>query len=173
MAGSRLPETDVDLPFLKIPKLSSLKTLIGSRPTRFVGVDIGSESAKVVQLRKERERAVLETYGELKTVHYFAKDSLAAGSFLGATDETLVNILTDIVREAKVTAQHAVFSIPATASFLTVIHLPLTDREEIAAAIPFEAKKYIPIPLKEVTLDWDVVGESEEEKRVDVLLAAV
>src|SRR3989344_5593060 len=162
----------VDLSFLGKLKLPSLELAFAGKPKRFVGVDIGSESAKVVQLRKERERAILETYGELKTGHYFAKDSLATGSFLGAADETLVNILTDIVREAKVTAQHAVFSIPATASFLTVIHLPLTDREEIAAAIPFEAKKYIPIPLKEVTLDWDVVGESKEEKRVDVLLAA-
>lgn len=163
----------MDLSFLGNFKLPSLKLLLRGKPKRFVGVDIGSESAKVVQLRKERERAILETYGELKTGHYFAKDSLATGSFLGAADETLVNILTDIIREAKITATNAVFSIPATASFLTVIHLPLTDREEIAAAIPFEAKKYIPVPIKEVALDWDIVGGSEEEKRVDVLLAAV
>lgn len=163
----------VDIPFLKNLKFSLLRNPFSRGPARFVGIDIGSDSAKVVQLRKERERAILETYGELKTGHYFVKDSLAAGSFLGAADETLVNILTDIMRAAKITATNAVFSIPATASFLTVIHLPLVDRDEIAAAIPFEAKKYIPIPIKEVTLDWDVVGESKEEKRADVLLAAV
>ena len=60
--GAR-PETHVDIPFLKKFKFSSLRNLFGRRPTRFVGVDIGSDSAKVVQLRKERERAVLETYG--------------------------------------------------------------------------------------------------------------
>src|SRR3989344_450571 len=170
--GAR-PETRVDIPFLKHFKFSSLRNSFGRGSIRFVGIDIGSDSAKVVQLRKERERAILETYGELKTGHYFAKDSLAAGSFLGAADETLVNILTDIMREAKITATSAVFPLPAAASFLPVPPPPLVDRDEIAAAIPFEAKKYIPIPIKEVTLDWDVVGESKEEKRVDVLLAAV
>ena len=30
-----------------------------------IGIDIGSSSVKVVQLRKKKGRAVLETYGEL------------------------------------------------------------------------------------------------------------
>ncbi|RJQ37526.1 type IV pilus assembly protein PilM [Candidatus Parcubacteria bacterium] len=163
---------------MRIPFLQNLRfpaiSLWGFGPASFVGIDVGSDSAKVVQLRKERARAVLETYGELRTGHYFAKDAPSASAgFLGASDESIANVLVDLVREAKVTTRRAVFSIPATASFLTVIPLPLLDESEIAAAVPFEAKKYIPMPTSDVALDWELVSRNEQERRVEVLLAAV
>src|SRR3989344_517276 len=40
------------------------------RESRFLGVDIGTSSIKLIQLRKERERAILETYGELSLAKY-------------------------------------------------------------------------------------------------------
>lgn len=156
---------------MQFPKF---KLPFGLGPTRYAGVDIGSDSAKVVQLRKDRERAVLETYGELKSARYFEKqDGAAVTAFPAAREEHIANLLTDIFREANVTARHVAFSIPATASFVTLIRFPLLPRQEIEAAIPFEAKKYIPIPLEEVALDWEVIAEDERAKYSEVLLAAV
>ncbi len=156
---------------MQFPKF---KFPFGLGPARFAGIDIGSGSAKVVQLRKDRERAVLETYGELKSARYFEKQETAATSaFSAAREEHIVNLLTDLFREANVAATHVVFSIPATASFITLIRFPLLAREEIASAIPFEAKRYIPIPLEEVALDWEVIEEDERAKFSEVLLAAV
>lgn len=164
----------VNIPFLKkleFPKLGfKLRPASGS----YVGIDIGAESVKVVQLRKERERAILETYGELKSARYFQNE--AAGpmaGFLGYRDQSVVNLLVDVLRESNVTTQQVVFSVPPAASFLTVIRLPLLDPNEIEAAVPFEAKKYIPIPLQEVALDWELIEVNEEERQVLALLAAV
>ncbi len=143
-------------------------------PASFVGVDIGSGSVKVVQLRKEREQAVLETYGELKSERYFQKETAATLSgFLAHRDENMVSLLTDVLKESNVTSRRAVFSIPSAASFITVINFPLLGMDEIEAAIPFEAKRYIPVPTNEVNLDWQVIEEDQAEKRVLVLLAAV
>lgn len=149
-----------------------LKLAIGS--ASFIGVDIGSDSVKVVQLRKERERAVLETYGELRSGRYFEKESTAMmGGFMAHRDQNVVSLLTDVIRESNVTSRRAVFSIPAASSFITVISFPLIRANEIEAAIPFEAKRYIPIPTNEVSLDWQIIEEDEVEKRIAVLLAAV
>ena len=46
-----------------------------SQESRFLGVDVGSSSIKLAELRKEKERAVLETYGELS----LARDGHALG----------------------------------------------------------------------------------------------
>lgn len=159
--------------FLKKLKLPSFNFRLGSSSASVVGIDIGSDSVKVVQLRKERERAILETYGELKTKRYFQGQASPAGGFLGYRDETMVELITDVLRESNVTAHDAVFSLPATSSFVTVINFPILRRDEIEAAIPFEAKKYIPVPMSEVALDWQIIEEDEVSKKISVLLAAV
>ena len=43
----------------------SVSNLFGKGGTSAIGVDIGSSSIKIVQLRRERGVAILETYGEL------------------------------------------------------------------------------------------------------------
>ncbi len=160
--------------FLKKLELPKFSLHLGSASQSFVGIDIGSDSVKVVQLRKERERAVLETYGELKTARYFQNEiTTGVGGFLGYRDQTLVELLTDVLRESNVTARKVVFSLPSSASFITVVRFPLIRRDEIEAALPFEAKKYIPIPVNEVLLDWQILEEDEVEKYVAVLLVAV
>ncbi|MBI4132446.1 MAG: type IV pilus assembly protein PilM [Candidatus Sungbacteria bacterium] len=172
------PERDIlwwkviDTSFLKKIQFPKFRFNLAIGPASFVGIDIGTDSVKVVQLRKERERAILETYGELKVARYFQQEK-GGGGFLARSDEGVVNLLTDVLRESNVTTRRAVFGIPATSSFITVVHLPLLSAEEIKAAVPFEAKKYIPISAAEVTLDWQVLERDEEQKRVAVLLVAV
>ena len=80
------------------------------------------------------------------------------------------------------------FSLPVFASFATTFKMPVLPQNELAAAIPFEAKKYIPVPLEEVVLDWNIVGrvsaneknisaqtfiDGKEEKTVEIFLVAI
>lgn len=162
----------MDLSFLKKIQFPQIRLNLALGPVSFVGIDIGTDSVKVVQLKKERERAILETYGELKAARYFQRES-GGGGFPTHSDENVANLLTDVLRESNVTTRRAVFGIPATSSFITVVNFPLLQDNEIRAAVPFEAKKYIPIPISEVALDWQVLERDETEKRVSVLLVAV
>lgn len=97
----------------------------------------------------------------------------APGGFGGRDDKEVVNLLGDVLRESSVTSDQAVFSIPSASSFVTVINFPFIRDDEIASAVPYEAKKYIPIPTSEVNIDWRVIERDENDKRVSVLLAAV
>ena len=137
------------------------------------GVDIGVHSAKVVQLRYEGEKAVLETYGELMAGGYLKSGGGRGGGFLRYPDSEVTELLKDLFRESNISAKDAVFSLPASASFITLVSFPLLPRDEIEKAIPFEARKYVPIPTAETILDWDIVDISEEKKTTLVLLIAV
>lgn len=164
----------MEIPFLKkiLPPQFSFRFLSG-KPDHIVGVDIGAASTKVVQLHYDGQRAILETYGELLNEGYLKTAEGTGAGFLRYLNGDIASLLTDVFREANVTTSEAVFSIPATASFVTAISLPKIAQKEIEKAIPFEARKYVPIPISEVVLDWDILDQGEDRNTVDVLLVAV
>src|SRR3989344_6687950 len=125
-----------------------------------LGIDIGASSAKVVQLRTSRGAAILETYGEIALGPY-AKQPI--GKAVKLTPEKTAEALTDLMREANVTARVGGLSIPFSSSLVSVIDLPHIAPEQLKRMIPIEARKYIPIPVSEVTLDWFVIPHEEGE----------
>ena len=124
-----------------------------SKDHGIVGVDVGSSSIKVVQLKKEKERAVLETYGELAVGPY---TSLAVGQTAKLTEDLLIKMLGELFKEAGITAKKAVVSTSVKNSFITTIEFPKMSEEELAGAIAFEARKYVPVPLSEVEMNWQI-----------------
>lgn len=148
----------------------------GKRGQSVLGVDIGSSSLKVVQLRKEGGSAVLETYGELALGPYAG---VQVGQATNLPPETVAGTLADLMREANVTTKDCGVSIPFSRSLLTLVELPRrSDPAEQKTVIEFEARKYIPVPISEVQLDWFIVPELQSETRAPsptakVLLVAV
>ena len=95
-------------------------------------------------------------------------DGSGIGSgFLRFRDSDIIEMLVDILREANVTANQAVFAVPSISSFITMVELPTGDRDEVARAVPFEARRYIPIPISEVSLDWQIIDEVPHEARLE------
>jgi len=121
-----------------------------------LGVDIGSSSIKVVQLRKERGRAVLETYGEIALGPYSGTE---VGRATSLQPPDLARALTDLTTEANVTAKSAGVSVPFSASLTSVIEMPPMEPAQLAHMIPLEARKYIPANINEVMLDWFIIPD--------------
>lgn len=149
----------------------------GGKIKSVIGIDLGSSSLKVVQLRRDRGAAVLETYGELALGPYTGAE---AGQATNLSAARIAETLSDLLREANVTTTDAGISIPFSRSLLTLVELPYReDPDEQRTIIEFEARKYIPVPVSEVQLDWFVVPDptmtesSEAPKKVKVLLVAV
>ena len=157
--------------------MALLDFLFSKKEKSVLGVDIGSSSLKVVQLREENGKAVLETYGELALGPYAGGD---VGQATNLSQEQIAETLKDLLREAKVTTTNCGVSIPFSKSLLSLIELPYRkDQKEQKTVVELEARKYIPVPMSEVQLDWFVVPrigpkEKESEQRtVDVLIVAV
>ena len=168
--------------------MAFLDTLFPKKEKSVLGLDIGSSSLKVVQLRKEHGQAILETYGELALGPYGGVD---VGQATNLSAEQITESLKDLLREAKVTTTNCGVSIPFARSLLTLVELPYrSNAEEQKTVIELEARKYIPVPVSEVQLDWFVVPEAApsqfsegdapqtvppqgQGKKIEVLLVAV
>lgn len=145
------------------------------RDQRVIGLDVGSASVKLVQLRFEKEQALLETYGEVALGPY---QEAPIGKAVSLAEDRMGEVIRDVWQEAGAKSRKVIAGIPLRNSFVTFIDLPYMSEKELARAIPFEARKYVPLPLSEVELEWWPVSplvnkEDEGLESVSVLLAAV
>lgn len=138
--------------------------LFGKKGRSALGVDIGSSSIKIVQLKKEKGVAVLETYGELSLGPY---ENLEIGRATNLNVDKLSSALIDLIKESGVTTKSSGFSIPFSSSLLTFIQMPSVDTRELNRMIPIEARKYIPVPINEVMLDWFIIPDDGSKKVID------
>lgn len=158
---------------MSLRKLFSVANVVTSGPTRVVGIDVGSSSIKVVELENRNNVVTLTTYGELQLGPYDEEKPIGQPVVLTASTER--QALVDILRESAVKARGAVFAMPLSSSFVTIMSLAATPDEDITPRVRVEARKHIPVPIAEVTLDWaevEMTAEASEHNR-DVLLAAI
>lgn len=143
---------------------------------RVLGIDIGASAIKIVQLRKEQGRAILETYGEIATGPY---RNLAVGQAAVLSVDRQVEALKDLFRETNVTTNTAALAIPLTSSLLIMIEFPRVGPEVLPKVVPIEARKYIPVPIAEVAIDWwpipiqAINPEGPPSDKTEVLVAAI
>lgn len=154
-----------------------LDSLFSKKEKSVIGIDIGSSSLKVVQLRKERGQAILETYGELALGPYGGGE---VGQATNLSPEQIAETLKDLIRESKVTTTSCGVSIPFARSLLSVVDLPYSkNKQEQKTIVELEARKYIPLPMSEIQLDWFIVPNQDpaerdkKKERVEVLVVAV
>ncbi len=137
--------------------------------TAVVGIDVGSTSVKVVQLHMKKEVPVLDTYGELQLGPY---DNLDVGRAARLRSDRLTEALVDILREAGVKATQTALAISYNATFTSVITLAISPTLKAEDVLSVEARKYIPVPLTDVTLDWVPIGVNEKNTEERGLLVA-
>lgn len=138
-----------------------LQNFLKSPNDSVVGIDVGSSSVKVVQLRKKKGRAVLETYGELALGPYAG---FSVGQSTNLPADKIAEAIKDVIREANVTSVVCGVSIPFKSSLVSLIELPPAEDKQLQEMIPIEARKYIPVPISEVTMDWWVVPNDYESE---------
>jgi type IV pilus assembly protein PilM len=122
-----------------------------------VGVDIGTSAIKIVELGMEKGRFVLKNYGiyELRGASG-AADSPKA--IMDLPDAEISAAIAGTLKAAGIGARTAVASVSSFSTFATVVKMPYTSEEDLATAIPLEARKYVPVPLDHVVLDWSLIG---------------
>lgn len=171
------------------PFLDSIKKIfIGGHHGAALGVDIGSASIKVALIEKVDEKAVLRNYGEIALG---PKAGVSVGQATNLSPEKIAESLRLLLKETGIVAGHTLISIPFNASLLSVVELPHVEKKEFEPMILNEARKYIPVPINEVSLDWWVLpkrrladksigaptspaeGEIKQMENIEVIIAAI
>lgn len=133
----------------------------GKKENVTIGIDIGTSSIKIVQISRQNGRAVLDTYGALALGQY--EENGVIGQVTNLPAEKIAKALTDALTETQVTSKNVVLGIPSVSCIIFILQLPAEIEEsDLATVIPNESKKFIPIPLTDVSLDWYVVPRRED-----------
>jgi len=133
-----------------------------------VGLDISSTAIKLLELSRSGGRYRVESY----TVEPLPANSVVEKSI--ADVEAVGEAIRRAVKRSGTKSKHAAVAVAGSAVITKVISMPSSvGDDEMETQISLEADQYIPYPLDEVNLDFEVLGPSAKNpERVDVLLAA-
>ncbi|HOK00838.1 MAG TPA: type IV pilus assembly protein PilM [Candidatus Pacearchaeota archaeon] len=144
------------------------------QPNKFLGIDIGSFAIKIIEIGKKNNTFSLENYGELQistseenSFREFKEDVLSL------SNNEIAEAILAILKEAKINTKDVNFSIPDFSSFFTVFNLPLMNKNEIQEAIKYEIRPYVPLPLSEITVDWNIIEGKVGQTPLKVLGVAI
>jgi len=138
---------------------------------RGVGIDIGTFSIKIVQVKQSREGWVLENFGAIPATalsksgfRTFERDTLLIST------EEVEKALRVLSEESGIKLENVCFSLPDFVSFFSTFEIPKLKKEEIPLVVKTEARKYLPIGITEVDFIWKIVGVSDSNYKV-ILIA--
>lgn len=131
----------------------------------YLGVDIGTTSIKVVEVKGGKDKPRVVNYGFLESSAYLSRANQALqASNLKIFERDIVELLKAVVKEMGTGTKTALASLTPFSVFTTVLDFPQMEPKEVEKAMVYQAKQYVPLPLSEVALDWLKVGEYQDDK---------
>lgn len=134
-----------------------------------IGVDIGTHSVKVVQMRRAGDQYELEAVGVAELFPNGERPTDA-----GALRDARIAALKRALEAGQIKAKHAVSAVCGESIIVRYLQLPKMPEEELKKALQWEAEEYIPFRLSEVNIDSMILGQSgdSEHPKMDVLLVS-
>ncbi|MEK7550143.1 MAG: pilus assembly protein PilM, partial [Patescibacteria group bacterium] len=147
--------------------------MLGLTKPYFLGVDFGTSSIKAVELTLKQGKPYLSNFGQVDLTALEKGELFSQNS---SYDQELVLYLRALLSRLKPKSGSASVAMPAFIGLISLIEFPEMEEKELEEAIQFEAHKYIPSPLQDIALSWDVVGIQPavpgNSARMEVLLVA-
>jgi len=131
----------------------------------FFGLDIGSHSIKVAQVKREKDIWQLLAIGRSPTPPKGLESEAEADLVEVAT------VIKQLLVEARIASRQVVVALPEAKVATKVLSVPKMKEEELLTALKFEAEAFVPFPLDEANLDFQILEEGKSEMRV-MLVAA-
>lgn len=132
------------------------------------GLDIGFSSLKVLQLENVGRDKQVVGYG----VTHFEPGAIVDGvikdheSIAKSAYELFANGIT-----GNISTHRVAVAIPASRTFNRPMKLPHLKSRELEEAVKLEAEQYIPVPLDQLYLDYEIISQTNEE--TELLAVAV
>ncbi|RMG38510.1 MAG: pilus assembly protein PilM [Gammaproteobacteria bacterium] len=146
--------------------------LFSKKKPLMLGLDISSTAVKLLELSQHSGRGGVRYRVESYAVEPLPPNAMVEKNI--ADVEAVGDTIAKTVKRAGTRTKHAAVAVSGSAVITKVLSMPASMNErEMEAQIELEADQYIPYPLEEVNLDFQVIGPSEKSpEMVDVLLAA-
>lgn len=132
-------------------------SLFSKKPKYFLGIDFGSRSIKVVELEFTKNKPKLSNYGWVNLNSSQEAIDLADSG----NSERLSMALSSLLNNFNPKTSSVTVSIPSFNGLVLMVDFPVMDEIELAQAIKLESRKYIPAPIDDVNISWEVVKDAQ------------
>ncbi|OGP31744.1 MAG: pilus assembly protein PilM [Deltaproteobacteria bacterium GWC2_42_11] len=133
-----------------------------------IGLDIGSNSIKLVQLAKVKKGYRLVKLGVIQ----LPPEAIVDGSIIDSM--TVTNAIKELLAQQGTKVKDAVSAFTGHSVIIKKVALSAMTEDELADSIQWEAEQYIPFPIADVNIDFQILGYDTEGKgQMDVILVAV
>ncbi len=134
-----------------------------------VGLDISTGSIKVAELQIARGEPVLSNLGVVNLPEGVIGD--------GEIEDpvTLSNMLKELWSRTGIRHRRVILGVANQKVIVRPIEIPYMEAEELESALRFQVQEFIPIPVEDAILDFDIIEEfmtSEDQRMLSVLLVA-
>lgn len=136
------------------------------------GLDIGHGSLKVMQISPESAGG--KSVPKLQGYGTFAFDGAAIDDGVIVKPEIIAEALQKLFAghlTGDITTRRVALTIPSYRTFTRAINLPKLATKDLASAVENEAANYVPVPLDQMYLDWEVIKVENDVQ--DLLAVAV
>ncbi len=132
-----------------------------------VGLDIGSSAVKAIELVKGRNGYEITGFGYAP----LPPDAVSGGSI--SNRAAVADAVRSAFEKATSKSKKVATGVSGNSVIVKRVVLPVDTPEEVADSIEFDADRYIPFDVSEVNLDHYVIGPSERDDGLEVLIVAV
>lgn len=133
-----------------------------------VGLDLGKHTFRAVELEKSRSGLAVTHIGEYENLKLDFNDT-SKNSL-----KEYAAAIRDFIRDQGFKTSKAVVSLEEKDTFMRLVNLPKMSDKELKSSIKFEAEQYIPVPMDEVNLDFqmlDLPGDPKDKMSVQLVAA--
>ena len=134
-----------------------------------VGLDIGTDYIRAAQIKPSGSGNVLTAYGSV-TMPFGA---VVEGEIVDP--EAVSGALKELWKRTGIRTKDVSIGVSNQKVVVRLIDLPYMERDELAGAIQYQAQDYIPIPIEEAIIDFQIIGDymtPADEHMMEVLLVA-
>jgi type IV pilus assembly protein PilM len=146
----------------------SLDALFAKKKPPLIGIDISSSAVKVLELSRNGEHFRIERYA----VEPLPQNSVVEHKITEV--EPVANAVERAVKRSGTRCKHVAIAVPGAHVITKLIKMPakMTDQER-QTQVELEADHYIPYPLDEVNMDFQVIeAQDGNPEEVSVIVAA-
>src|SRR5271163_437233 len=136
-----------------------------------IGLDIGSTSVKMIQLKETRRRGQviysLVNFG----MKPLPPESIVDNTLMNST--AIVQAVQELLGELRIKQKEVAIGVSGHSVIIKKIAMPRMSQDELEESIQWEAEQYIPFDVKDVNIDVQILTAPEADTgtgQMDVLL---
>lgn len=132
-----------------------------------IGLDLGRHNFRAVELEIDKNKYILQKYGVYENSH------LNVDSDNKEDTKSYSEAIKHFFSETNFSTPNVVVSLPEYNVFIRIIRVPKMAEKELKSSIEFEAEQYIPFPIKEMNVSYQIVdNNSQDQNTMEVMLVA-